>query len=193
MEKKLTDEDVIKAAEYCASHLDCSTDCPFDNAENLTCCTTMFAKLINKLQSESETLTAKRKRILANRIYSDSTLKGWTKDALIEHIRVLEHNWASAEESLANSVKNSDEIFAEQKAEIERLTERIDTGVSACMSCDESHNRKVKEILQEVDNLLHEAAMEYANAGHKDYFGVCENIHWKVIRKIAKDKGVEIE
>jgi hypothetical protein len=35
--------------------------------------------------------------------------------------------------------------------------------------------------------------MEYANAGHKDYFGVCENISWKVIRKIAKQKGVEVE
>lgn len=50
-----------------------------------------------------------------------------------------------------------------------------------------------KEILQEAENLLHECAMEYANAGHKDYFGVCEIISHKVIRKIAKEKGVEVE
>ena len=63
------------------------------------------------------------KKILANTVYSDSTLKKWTKEQLIEQIRILEHNWSCAEESLANSVKNADKIFAEQKAEIERLTE----------------------------------------------------------------------
>ena len=61
-------------------------------------------------------------KILANTVYSDSTLKRWKKEDLIEHIRILEHNWASAEDSLANSVKNSEKIFFEQKAEIERLT-----------------------------------------------------------------------
>ena len=49
------------------------------------------------------------------------------------------------------------------------------------------------EVLLAVDNSLHELAMEYANAGHKDYFGVCENIHWKVVRKIAKEIGAEVE
>ena len=63
------------------------------------------------------------KKILANKVYSDSTLKKWTKEQLIEQIRILEHNWACAEESLANSVKNSDKIFYEQKAEIERLND----------------------------------------------------------------------
>lgn len=29
--------------------------------------------------------------------YADSTLRGMTKDDLIEEIRVLEHNWAVAE------------------------------------------------------------------------------------------------
>lgn len=68
----------------------------------------------------------KRKKILANRVYSDSTLKSWTKEQLIEQIRILEHNWACAEESFNNSVKNSDKIFAEQKAEIERLTKKAE-------------------------------------------------------------------
>ena len=62
------------------------------------------------------------KKILANKVYSDSTLKKWTKEDLIEQIRILEHNWSCAEESLANSVKNADKIFYEHKAEIERLT-----------------------------------------------------------------------
>ena len=62
---------------------------------------------------------AERKKILANKVYSDSTLKSWTKEQLIEQIRVLEHNWSCAEENYNNAVKNSDKIFAEQKAEIE--------------------------------------------------------------------------
>lgn len=65
----------------------------------------------------------KRKKILANRVYTDETLKRWKKEDLIEQIRILEHNWSCAEESYNNSVKNSEKIFAEQKAEIGRLTE----------------------------------------------------------------------
>ena len=60
-------------------------------------------------------------KILAYKVLSDSTLKSETKADLIERIRILEHNWLCAEESLANSVKNSDKIFYKQKAEIERL------------------------------------------------------------------------
>lgn len=45
------------------------------------------------------------KKILANRIYSDSTLNRMTKKELIEQIRILEHNWSSAEEKLSNQAK----------------------------------------------------------------------------------------
>ena len=31
------------------------------------------------------------KKILANTVYSDSTLKSWSKEELIEQIRILEH------------------------------------------------------------------------------------------------------
>ena len=79
--------------------------------------------LIHRLQKENEKL--KPKKILANRVYSDATLKGWKKEDLIEQIRILEHNWSCAEESLNNSVKNSEKIFVEQKAELERLTEEL--------------------------------------------------------------------
>jgi hypothetical protein len=43
-----------------------------------------------------------------------------------------------------------------------------------------------REILEEVDNALHDMAMEYANAGHNIYFAVCEMVHHKVIRPIEK-------
>lgn len=68
--------------------------------------------LIHSLQSEKE--KPKSKKILANRVYSDSTLKGWKKEDLIEQIRILEHNWAAAEESLNIQAKNC-EMLLKQK------------------------------------------------------------------------------
>lgn len=43
-----------------------------------------------------------------------------------------------------------------------------------------------REILEEVDNVLHDMGIEYANAGHNTYFAVCEMVHHKVIRPIEK-------
>jgi hypothetical protein len=83
---------------------------------------TEFLDLITRMQEEK----SRPKKILANRVYADTTLMSMTKAELIEHIRILEHNWSAAEETLANSVKNSEQIFYEQKEEIERLTERLD-------------------------------------------------------------------
>ena len=50
-----------------------------------------------------------------------------------------------------------------------------------------------KEIITEIDNRLHDMAMEYANAGHKSYFAVCEMVHHKVVRKVQKKYTVECE
>ena len=43
-----------------------------------------------------------------------------------------------------------------------------------------------REIFAEIDNALHDMAMEYADAGHKTYFAVCEMVHHKVMRPIEK-------
>lgn len=44
-----------------------------------------------------------------------------------------------------------------------------------------------KELMEKLDNKLNEMAMEYANAGHKDYFAVCEVIYHKVLRTVFKE------
>ena len=43
-----------------------------------------------------------------------------------------------------------------------------------------------REIITEIDNALHDMAMEYHNAGHPEYFAVCEMVYHKVIRPIEK-------
>ena len=87
-------------------------------------------KINEELQKQVFDLSAKRKRILANKVYSDATLKKWTKDDLIEQIRILEHNWAATEEALNNSATNSEKIFFEQKAEIEQLKKCLNRAVA---------------------------------------------------------------
>ena len=43
-----------------------------------------------------------------------------------------------------------------------------------------------REIFEDIDIALHNMAMEYADAGHKTYFAVCEMVHHKVMRPIEK-------
>lgn len=57
---------------------------------------------------------------------------------------------------------------------------------------EEVRKETAKEILDEIDNALHDLAMCYAK-GHKDYYAVCEYVHLKIISKIAKKYGVEVE
>ena len=80
-----------------------------------------LAKINEDLQKQVDDLSAKRKRILANKVYSDATLKKWTKDDLIEQIRILEHNWAATEEALNNSATNSEKLLYSQGEQIEQL------------------------------------------------------------------------
>ncbi len=42
------------------------------------------------------------------------------------------------------------------------------------------------EIFGEIDDRLHKMATEYADAGHPEYFAVCEMVHHKVMRPIKK-------
>lgn len=50
----------------------------------------------------------------------------------------------------------------------------------------------VKNILNETDDLLHKIAVQYSREGSKAAFAVCESVHQRVIREIAKKYGVEI-
>lgn len=170
MEKKLTDEEIVKALECCTRGEGCE-GCPY--FENGIDCVRISEKdtldLIHRLQEEKKDLAnqtnelanelaeheeftkkvkeenEKRKKILAYKNKSDSTLKSYTKTDLIEQIRILEHNWSCAEERFDNSVKNSDKIFYEQKAEIERLAsvnmQTIGKNADLQMKVDEYYQR----------------------------------------------------
>lgn len=50
----------------------------------------------------------------------------------------------------------------------------------------DSGYRKASEVITEIDNALHDMAMEYHAAGHPEYFAVCEMVHHKVITPIEK-------
>ena len=42
------------------------------------------------------------------------------------------------------------------------------------------------EIIKEIDDALHDMAIEYEKAEHPEYFAVCEMVHHKVIRPMEK-------
>lgn len=62
-------------------------------------------------------LTPKRKKILANRVYEDSTLMTWTKTDLIEHIRILEQNWIGSLETIDIQAKNCEMLLKQASKE----------------------------------------------------------------------------
>lgn len=83
------------------------------------------------------------KKILANTVYSDSTLNSWSKKDLIEHIRILEHNWESAEESLNIQAKNYDRLLKQSR--IETVLNVITEIKSRAWSFNTDENDKVWE------------------------------------------------
>ena len=168
------------------------------------------------LQAENESLTKQieelskpRKKILANKVYSDSTLKKWTKEQLIEQIRILEHNWACAEETFNNSVKNSDKIFSEQKAEIERLMKLAgDKELKAIIAQNCVLNEENAELQKQVDELTEERAnlqaeiatqklkYEALKCGRSIAVGICEVLgeakKTEIRQQAVKDTAKEI-
>ena len=48
-----------------------------------------------------------------------------------------------------------------------------------------------REIIAEIDDALHNMAVEYHTAGHPEYFAVCEMVHHKVMRPIEKKYAEE--
>ena len=185
MEKKLTDEEVIEVLKNCGAGIHSSNrECRNCVLEDDGRCVNNLRKysldLIHRLQDEVERLKPK-KRILANRVYSNETLKRWKKEDLIEHIRILEHNWSCAEESYNNAVKNSDKIFAEQKAEIERLKTFIDFKTANVM-CDKCKQQAVKDTAKEICDLI----LEH---WEKKQFVECD---WLRVA-ISEKYGVEVE
>lgn len=66
---------------------------------------------------EGSVVLSMEKCIQANKVYSNATLKSWRKEDLIEHIRILEYNWASAEKCIDNQVKNFETLLKQARKE----------------------------------------------------------------------------
>lgn len=97
-----------------------------------------------------------------------------------------------------------------KEKQIEEMAETIDIIMqrrcfhNSCVSCEFDYTdtckanmlattlindydyRKATDVAREIDNALHDMAIEYANAGHPEYFAVCEMVHHKVIAPIEK-------
>lgn len=99
------------------------------------------------------------KCILANKVYSTNTLNSWTKKDLIEHIRVLEHNWNSTLEAFNIQSENVEMILNQQRKElIKEFTETLKDEylpiIVGYMDDDEAKvcNRSLCEMTNEICN-----------------------------------------
>ena len=94
---------------------------------------------------------------------------------LVEAMKIL----LSANKKLTDEV---DRLKLSLAAETERSESRKEADISEILEL----RLKVEQIFEEIDNALHDMAMEYYNAGHPEYFAVCEMVHHKVVRHIEK-------
>lgn len=99
------------------------------------------------------------KKILANKIYSTNTLNSWTKKELINHIRLLEHNWNSTLETFNIQSENVEMILNQQGKELikeftETLKDKYLPIIGAYMDDDEAKvcNRSLCEMTNEICN-----------------------------------------
>lgn len=154
----IDEQNIINAVEYCIARDGKCGGCIYrkNGCELLNDAEPLF-KALHHLKTELEE-TKKIKRIGAYKVLSDETLKGETKADLIERIRILEHNWSATEESLNNSAKNGAKIIAEQKAEIERLTEEkndILFDFKDRVTSAEQENAELQKQVDELKKRLH--------------------------------------
>ena len=123
--ERLTDEELIKVYEHCFCN---QTDCEKCPCDDWGCGVGQsdILDLLKRQKAEIERLTKKRKYILANKVYTDSTLKKWSKEDLIEQIRILEHNWSCAERGLDIQAKNCEMLLKQAvKETAEKFAERL--------------------------------------------------------------------
>lgn len=220
-EKKLTDDEIVKALEFKIS-VGCKSMSYLEGFERKEIKVQDILDLILRLQSENESL----KKDYIELDLEARELRTELDKELTEHEEFTKKSKAEIER-LKGFLSIFETVIAEQQEQVEKrveevypdfmkeyklakndLKESLDRESELQKQVDEltevykrmmnsgiyqqAVKDTAKEILQETENLLHECAMEYANAGHKDYFGVCEVISHKVVRKLAKEKGLEV-
>ena len=109
------------------------------------------------------------KKILANTVYSDATLKNWKKEDLIEHIRILEYNWESAEQSLNIQAKNCEMLLNKARKE---TAEKI-----------------LKDLMKEAEYYY---LADYNDCMHDELFIEKQDL-LRIINELAKQFDVEIK
>lgn len=152
-------------------------------------CTCSVCKYVRSRNCKDKVVLDKHKYILANKCYSDATLKSWKKEDLIEQIRILEHNWASAEASLNNQANYLQDKVVSTKEEYARLRNLEINYEDTYKNYREYaiENTKLKEELAQARK---ETAREIL-ATIKSYDG------WNELQRlrdeIAEEYGVEVE
>lgn len=110
-----------------------------------------------------------KEKILANTVYKTSTLRRCTKQELIEHIRVLEHNWQAAEDCIKNQAKYMESILDARSKSVEGDEYTVDVLAKRLSKCSEKVSCKVCMEKRKEMHYLDCPALEMASKLAKDF------------------------
>lgn len=131
---------------------------------------------------EGSVVLPPRRHILASKVYSNATLKSLKKEDLIEHIRILQHNWASAEECLDNQAKNFETLLQQARKE---TAKEISTNMGLLQ---ESLNKKIEQLKEPFRQDMNSKQKE----GYKEGILVAKSIVSSFKYNISKQFDLEV-
>jgi hypothetical protein len=186
-EKKLTDEEIVKALECCANRESCiGYECCLYSGQH-TACVEMGIDIIHSLQADNERL----KEQCSKSSYKDSWKNKFFKAQ--EEIERLTEDCESAY-AVLEAQRHLIDLIKKDKAELQKQVDELKTFIdfkTANVMCDKCKQQAVKdtakEILSEVNSCI-EQGQEYCGL---DWRGLLTAKN--LILLWCKKKGVEVE
>jgi hypothetical protein len=216
-EKKLTDEEIVKALECCTQEPVCN-NCPIKDKDYCSKPTTLFleiVKLIKSQKAEIERLTREYERIAYNKQEYLEWVDGFLRTHTVmkdrgEDYKMFDREWmcntfwAKIEGSLdyiidlENQRNELQKQVDELKEENAQLSEMADYDKGHKEGYEHGAKTTAKEILQGFDKWLKQAISDSYNksvSGSIRHGGMNTAFHEvkELVKRVAESKGVEVE
>lgn len=181
-EKKLTDDEIVKAFELCSvKDIDCK-ECPYSDTDYCGISKEEIVDLINRQKSEIERLTSLYDGQSAYMTSSIGdlplTVEGLRKAVdEIARLLIVQVELQELNVQYYNDAKDLRRANKDLQMQVQRLRNFIDFRTANVM-CDKCKEQAVKDTAKEILQELYEYPHEY---------------HERKILEIAKRKGVEVE
>lgn len=197
-EKKLTDEEIVKAFEQCAEHDTC-WDCPLRQGRELNTCREIITDLIHRLQREKQTLKSElRKECEEHEEFTQKAkaeIERLTKK--VDGYLVLNQTIQTLNEKLIAENAELQKQVDELKSQVRGRDKVIALQVEQCTQKEQQAVKDTaKEILQEIFDEQFEIDVDIDENSKDDVVKVGKAVLTAIHEKIelmADRYGVEVE